>query len=41
MTMQNHQMNDDQLDAALDALQPPVPSDTLVRRVHVMAPHPQ
>ena len=41
MTMQNHQMNDDQLDAALDAFKSPVPSDTLVRRVHVMAPHPQ
>ena len=41
MTMQTHQMNDDQLDAALDALQPPVPSDTLVRSVHVMAPRPQ
>ena len=41
MTMQNHKMNDDQLDAALDALKSPVPSDTLVRRVHVMAPPPQ
>jgi hypothetical protein len=39
--MQNHKMNDDQLDAALDALKSPVPSDTLVHRVHVMAPPPQ
>jgi hypothetical protein len=41
MTTPNGQMNDDQLNAALDALRPPVPSDTLVRRVHVMAPPPQ
>ena len=40
MTTLNSQINDDQLDAALDALQPPVPSDMLVRRVHVMAPAP-
>ncbi|MFT5489120.1 MAG: hypothetical protein ACI9JL_004333 [Paracoccaceae bacterium] len=38
MSTQDQQMNDQQLDAALDALQPPVPSDTLVRRVHDMAP---
>lgn len=41
MNTQDRQMNDRQLDAALDALQPPVPSDTLVRRVHAMAPAPQ
>lgn len=38
MSTQDQQMNDRQLDAALDALQPPVPSDTLIRRVHNMAP---
>lgn len=41
MTTPNGQMNDDQLNAALDALRPPVPSDMLVRRVHLMAPAPQ
>lgn len=41
MTTQDQQMNNRQLDAALDALQPPVPSDTLIRRVHAMAPTPQ
>lgn len=34
-------MNDQQLDAALGALQASVPSDTLVHRVHSMAPAPQ
>lgn len=38
MSTQDQQMNDQQLNAALDALQPPVPSDTLVRRVQDMAP---
>ena len=41
MNTQDQQMNDRQLDAALDALRPPVPSDTLVRRVRDMAPIPQ
>lgn len=41
MSTQDQQMNDRQLDAALDALQPPVPSDTLIRRVRGMAPVPQ
>lgn len=41
MKTQDHTLNDRQLDDALDALQPPVPSDTLVRRVHDMAPPPQ
>lgn len=41
MSKQDHRLNDRQLDAALDRLQPPVPSDTLVRRVHSMAPAPQ
>lgn len=41
MSTQDQQMNDRQLNAALDALQPPVPSDTLIRRVQDMAPAPQ
>lgn len=41
MSEQDHRLNDLQLDAALDRLQPPVPSDTLVRRVRDMAPVPQ
>tara|TARA_R110002072_G_scaffold10726_58_gene49794 strand:- start:24 stop:389 length:366 start_codon:yes stop_codon:yes gene_type:complete len=41
MSKQDRTLNDNQLDAALDRLRPPVPSDTLVRRVHQMAPAPQ
>ena len=41
MNTQDRKLNDQQLDAALDALQAPVPSDTLIRRVHDMAPAPQ
>ena len=41
MNTQDRQMNDQQLDSALGALQASVPSDILVRRVHNMAPAPQ
>lgn len=34
-------MDNTQLDAALDRLRPPVPSDTLVARVNAMVPRPQ
>jgi hypothetical protein len=41
MNTQDRKLNDQQLDAALDALRAPVPSDTLIRCVHDMAPAPQ
>jgi len=41
MSNESLQMNDTQLDAALDRLHPPVPSETLVARVHAMAPKPE
>ena len=41
MSTQHRQMNDQQLDAALGALKARVRSDSLVRRVHNMAPAPQ
>jgi hypothetical protein len=41
MSNESLDMNDAQLDAALDRLQPPMPSETLVARVQAMAPTPQ
>ena len=41
MSNESLEMNDVQFDAALDRLQPPVPSETLVARVHAMAPKPE
>ena len=41
MSTKPDQMNDTQLDAALDRLHAPVPSDLLVARVRAMAPRPE
>ena len=38
MTRKTHDLSDDQLDAALATLRPPVPSETLTARVRQMAP---
>jgi len=41
MSKELNAMDDAQLDAALDRLRPPVPSDILVARVRAMTPEPE